>query len=564
MDLTYIAKTDFNSDGEFSECELDVAWATLQVKKLLELSEGGPISIGSSNFNVNNSESLLDAVKAMVAVNVSASIAAGGCKVPSSLPVELEVAIGQLKLSDVLGYWRLNEAGPDIDKTNNNKRAIAFPVFDSSNSKKDGTAEKTAWLKSDNNSKSVGIGLDSWSNITIPDPEGKILSNNNDWTFHVKAYVEHNIAFKIEKGEFKIAFNPMLTNKLFAKTASGGKSFTYPDGTSWQDFKGTFIDLFLMKEGDYLKLKILDGSNATFDFGQVKVGQGVFDSSSVNSNIVIAGAGVQTNQGTIHPRKTGNAFLSEIYVTKRAEPVLSKNFYMPAKFRLLHNGDADFTEYGSSSYLDKRTSESLTVNGSLTIKKGLQSSGSYSFVNVNKNNYLSYNNFDLTQDFTLSFYYRRLASAPQLVSILDGSGKGLALTITDKLYHKFESTSGSKLNKSVSIGSDKNAWHHITIVKNNGRIAYFFDGEPVSQGFVLQYKSGSNVGTDKSLDTGLTNCTLKIGGSSKHDFATGISDLCLIQGGVIRVDSAWDVNKSNYSASDNSTILKIKDRSYFA
>lgn len=559
MDLTYIAKTDFNSDGEFSECELDVAWATLQVKKLLELSEGGPISIGTSNFNVNNSESLLDAVKAMVAVNVSASIAAGGCKVPSSLPVELEVAIGELKLSDILGYWRLNECGPDADA--NGKKVSDFPVFDSSNSKKDGMAEKPAWLKSNNNNKSVGIGLDNWSKITIPDPEGKILSNNTDWTFHVKAYVQHNISFEVTKGEFKIAFSPKQ-NKIYTTTASGAKAFTYPEGTLWDDFKGTFIDIFLMKEANFLKLKILDGANATHDFGQVKVGQGVFNSSSTNSNIVLAGKGVHLNQGTVHPMKRGNSFLSEIYVTNRAEAVLSKNFYMPAKFRLLHNGDADFTEYTSSSYLDKRTSESLTVNGSLTIKKGLQSSGSYSFVVVNKDNYLSYNNFDLTQDFTLSFYYRRSANAPGLLSILDGNGKGLTLSIADKLYHKFDPTSGKILTQSKSIGSDKNNWHHITIVKNNGRIAYFFDGEPVSQGFVLQFKSGKNV--DNSMDKGLTNCTLKIGSDPKHQFGTGISDLCLIQGGVIRVDSVWDVTKPNYSPSDNSTILKIKDRSYFA
>jgi hypothetical protein len=39
-----------------------------------------------------------------------------------------------------------------------------------------------------------------------------------------------------------------------------------------------------------------------------------------------------------------------------------------------------------------------------------------------------------------------------------------------------------------------------------------------------------------------------------------ISDICLIQGGVIRVNNAWQLGVAN----DNSTILKIKDRSYFA
>ena len=65
MTINYTANTDFNSDGEFSECELDTSWATLQVKKLLDTSGSTSIEIGGQTFTVTNDSSFLSAVKAM-------------------------------------------------------------------------------------------------------------------------------------------------------------------------------------------------------------------------------------------------------------------------------------------------------------------------------------------------------------------------------------------------------------------------------------------------------------------------------------------------------------------
>ena len=65
MTINYTANTDFNSDGEFSECELDTSWATLQVKKLLETSTNSTIEIGGESFAITNNSSFLSAVRSL-------------------------------------------------------------------------------------------------------------------------------------------------------------------------------------------------------------------------------------------------------------------------------------------------------------------------------------------------------------------------------------------------------------------------------------------------------------------------------------------------------------------
>ena len=464
----------------------------------------------------------------------------------SSLPVEVSVDYGPLELSNVLGYWRMNEQGPDFP-------AKEFPLYDSSLSKNMGTANKVA-TDNQNADPKYGLGLLNWSKFTIPDSSGTIFSNSSDWTFHFKIYVQDGLKFMLKKGNFKIPFN---NPTLYVTCASGVKVVNFPTGITQSTFNNTFIDLFLIKEGNFLRFEIIDESNVTHSFGQIKAGQGLFDSSSVNADIEVLGKGSVRGKSSRTDLGFGVAYLSEMYVTSRPEPTLSQNFYLPPTLRLLYNGDTDDTTYESDNWKFTKTNEQLTINGNVPIRGGLQSSGSYTFANTSGDaNYITYNNFDLTQDFTFSFYYRRWGNAPEIVSILDSGGNGLKLSLTNQLYFSFNSSKGS-MNKNATSNEDMSSWHHLTIVKSNGRIAFFIDGEPKLQGYVLQYRSGDKV-TD-SLDTGLTNCTLKIGGHNNSP-VMNISDICLIQGGVIRVNNAWQLGVAN----DNSTILKIKDRSYFA
>ena len=91
MTINYTANTDFNSDGEFSECELDTSWATLQVKKLLETSTNSTIEIGGQTFYVYDDSIWLTKFKEWSIL-------------PYSLNVLLDVQSIQFDLPDYV-YW---------------------------------------------------------------------------------------------------------------------------------------------------------------------------------------------------------------------------------------------------------------------------------------------------------------------------------------------------------------------------------------------------------------------------------------------------------------------------
>jgi hypothetical protein len=542
--LEFTATTDFNADGEFSECEVDMAWATLQVKALLSESSTNTITINSGDYTITNDETFLSAVKAQHALNVSGTVAQSDCGNVSSLPLGVSVNYGPLGLSNILGYWRMNEQGPDYP-------AKEFPLYDSSLSKNMGTATKAA-VDDQSKDPKYGLGLYNWSSHVISDSSGTIFSNSSDWTFHSKIFVESGLVFMIKKGNFKIPFN---NPAIYVASNSGVATYSFPAGVTQNTFNGTFIDLFLRMEGEFFKIDIIDESGNVHSFGSKRMDQGLFDAASVNADIEILGKGSQTSN-------TSRSFMavcwfSEVYVLDRSEETLSSTFNLPSVYRFLYDGDGDNT-YDANTWTDSKTGDQLTIVGDVTKKTGGQSHGGSVLANVSTGNYISQNNFDLTQDFTFSCWYRRWGNAPGLLSILDGTD-GLDLSISGStMYLSFDNTGNGKGKwaqpKVAASGEAAGTWHHLALVKSNGRVAVFIDGSPKIQGFPLQIRSGSSV--NDSLDTGLTNCVLKL----EPGTGTNISDIVLIQGGAVRVNNAWALGVPN----DASNIEAIKDRSYFA
>ena len=134
MALNYTTNTDFNSDGEFSECELDVSWATLQVKKLLEQSGSPSITINGTSFTITNDDTFLKAVKAMVALNVSASIASDGCAVVNSLPLGISLETPSGKSSPDL-FYRLNRNYGELSHSDSSPMANIDASYGSADSR---------------------------------------------------------------------------------------------------------------------------------------------------------------------------------------------------------------------------------------------------------------------------------------------------------------------------------------------------------------------------------------------------------------------------------------------
>lgn len=555
MALNYTASTDFNSDGEFSECELDVSWATLQVKKLLETSGSTTIEINGTSFNVTSNETFLKAVKAMVALNVSASIASGGCAVVSSLPLEVSTAPTTIGLDNVLGYWRINEKGPEYDATTR-KTDPNCPIWDSSKYDNKLIVHKPAFDKS-NVAVKYGLGLFSWSKLTIPDSSGELFSNTTDWTFHAKIFVSKGLTFELHKGDFKMVF---LFDKIYVNNIGGtGKFFRYPEGVIPGAFDGTFIDLFLRKEGTLFKMDILDENGVLKSFGQVNVSQNFF--AAPNDPIEIKGTKANPDAQSRQGWKL--SWFSEVYILDHFSEDLSSSFNVPAQFRFVYDGEKN--NFGANNWTDVETGKQVEIVGSWEekIQGSIQPYGGtkYAKIPAGPTNYLKFANFDFTTDFTLSFWYRVWGNPKGLLTIVSGDSFLEVSPMGNQVYVTFNNTgNGKSFGKVGNLSGEPlgTNWHHLSVVKSNGRLAVFIDGVVCQQGQVLRIHSGGAVGIANSADSGMTNCEVLIGGHEKTG-QVDLSDFSYIDGGSVRVDNAWDLGEPN----DDSKITQIKERSYF-
>ena len=113
-DVEFTATTDFNDDSEFSECEVDMAWATLQVKALIE-SDGTVVSIDGTNYTITDDATFKEAVSAQHTLNVAGTVAVADCGSVESLPLSIVVAESMLTkfLSPTLALL-VNNYGQDI------------------------------------------------------------------------------------------------------------------------------------------------------------------------------------------------------------------------------------------------------------------------------------------------------------------------------------------------------------------------------------------------------------------------------------------------------------------
>jgi len=565
MSLTYTANTDFNGDGNFSECELDASWATLQVKKLLETSGSTTIEIGGTSFSVTDNDTFLEAVKAMVALNVSASIASDGCAVVSSLPVSVVRVAGDIKYNDVVGYWRLNEQGPEYDSSIGSPSA-SFPLYNSSKNDTEMTATGVVW---DGSSQVVkyGFGLYNWSVLSISDTSGALLNNNGDWTFHWKMFVNKFINIQIQKGSFVVAFQySSETDQIY----SLNRAWRLNDPNQ---FEGTFIDVFLVKDSNKFGIKIKNQSGDIIDLGSQTIDGDFID--DISADIKIIG-----QKGCNTPVETGEcpsiggrsgwgaSYVSEIYAISKALLVDSdfkSRFYTPAEFRFFHTDDETnvaslmtHTDSGKSIQVEGgtlNTNNDLSLNSSQKLL-GLTSGGASK---------LSYD-MDFTNDFTLSFWFRSWASNIKgflsILSKTNGDDKLTCDIYGPDLYFGFNNTNkSSTMSQKFEIGHTTGVWNHFCLVKSGGRLAIYANGNYMSgSGLEFGFKSGSASLIASSPHSGMNSCTLQILNNTT-EWGLEISDISFIDGGAVRIDSWWDSAKQE---NDSHVITALKSGSYFS
>tara|TARA_B100001093_G_scaffold482638_1_gene514456 strand:+ start:2355 stop:4028 length:1674 start_codon:yes stop_codon:yes gene_type:complete len=557
MSLNYTANTDFNGDGNFSECELDASWATLQVKKLLETSGSTTIEIGGTSFNVTNNDTFLEAVKAMVALNVSASIASDGCAVVSSLPVS--ISLGDLRLDEVLGYWRMNEAGPDYDSSLG-KPSIVWPLHDSSTNDSDIIATKPGFDRANVQNK-YGLGLMNWSSFTISDSSGHIFSNSGDWTFHAKLFVTKGLNFQIHKEDFYIPFmyDSIYINKIGDHNL---KVLKFPDAGNTNMFDGTFIDLFLRKRGQYFSIDVIDSSGELKSFGEVEITGDFF--SNPTADILIKG--VKANADSNVRQNWKMVWFSEVYVLGRYVENLSANFYSPLQLRLVY--DESSTTVADNVLTDDTTNKSATFVGGYNPRTqgnvGPTGNNSYVALASGADNYFKYDDFDFTKDFTFSFWFRPWGGKIKgFFKIVSGNNHFKINLISENkayLFFNNDATSTSWV-KSGNIPKLNDSWHHFSLIMSNGRLSFYIDGDVIKEGIGLMYHSGGETRKSTSPAAGMTNCSVLIGNDADTP-GTELTDISHIIGGVMRINNDYD-DRGGVTESD-ATLQALIDGSYFA
>ena len=279
MTINYTANTDFNSDGEFSECELDTSWATLQVKKLLDTSGSTSIEIGGQTFDVYDNLSFLNAVKAMIALNVSASIATDGCAVADSLPVSVVVPEQEFSFENPVAFWRLND--PFVDDLGgwpgSGTQQYTTSFYDSVSGNRNATIDgwwQWSWYNKDDRYEHF---IETSGDLKLP--VGSDLGND-EWTvtFRFKPFNSNEQGVVFNKSD-KLKVE-MYSNSIFiAQVQPGGFSATYPnnntrpDGSDWVYFAlvhskndDTSTQLSLYLDGELVGTKQL--WNDIFDTGE--------------------------------------------------------------------------------------------------------------------------------------------------------------------------------------------------------------------------------------------------------------------------------------------------------
>lgn len=554
----YAANTtsDFNGDGTFTDCDADIGWAYLQVKALID---NGGLSEPADQ------SALETLVKDQYQINVNAQMATAGCGDIANLPVDVDepVVATPIEYSDVLGYWRLNEAGPEYDKTVGRSSNV-WPLTDSSMNDQMAVAFKLARDPASESDK-YGYGLLGWSTITFQDASGELFSNSGDWTFHAKIRVTSGLKFQIEKGNFKMTFHG---NQIYANNIGGElKAFAYPPGKNVNSFDGKFVDLFLVKTGSKFGMYVVDG-NEVVSFGSKQVSGNFF--ASPDADVKLSGKGAGPMPGARAGYKL--CWFSEMYILGKAllEDQMSSTFYNPAEFRVIY--DAELPPASGNVLIDPSTNKSVTLVGGINEANhngtGGYTGNKYYKLKPGDTSYLNYDGFDFTEDFTFSFWFRSpwTKQTSGIVQIVDASNATNKLVVSinkTKSYLVFNNGANA-VTQEITLSSEIQAqtWYHFSFVKNNGKVAMYIDGTYAGGGWAYRNYSGGATLEASSIDTGMTNCKLQISSTSGSG-DLHIADVSLINGGLVRVDSTWNV-KQGGQPNDASLINAVKSATYFA
>lgn len=556
MALNYTANTDFNSDGEFSECELDVSWATLQVKKLLELSGGSSIAIGTDNFNVIDDDSFKSAVKAMVAINVSASIASDGCASASSLPISVSLPPEELaklpyfESPTIAIMGTTNESLIQYDYSGNN-RHLDFNSGDFANYFKmikslkqcfsvNRTGGETG-LELGNSSELLGSGsftvkFDSYginqawtskyiTNLDSSDSHGfELVYDGTKFLLNIKHSTE-NSEWK-PLGELPGAINVsewMTTTLVYDNSTKTFTLYVYQGDTNHT--LGSFtLNSDQDEIGNSDKLKLF-GANASWNpLRNILVYKKSISDSKIKS--------MNDNGDKLNPLYFFAC--DDTHESYNNSAVGANNEHKLTSHKSLNNNiEATFSGWGDNDWANGF--HAVEQSGEQSIK--LSSSGSDHSMTV------ADGGIDWGSNFLFSMRFFATEGQGIIFEKADGTTSGFTCNyFGDTMYFTYHGARG------FSTPCPLNQWHSVVFQKNEKYFGLYVDGKLVQQMDKWHVTSGDFGGYDAdSIQTSWKTKNLKIGGSNNF-FVKEIALLNVPYGHY--PIAAWDAATYGLSSSD--------------
>ena len=556
MGLNYTANTDFNGDGNFSECELDASWATLQVKKLLETSGSTTIEIGGTSFSVTDNDTFLEAVKAMVALNVSASIASDGCAVVSSLPVQVSLPPEELaklpyfEIPSIAIMGVTNEENIQYDYSGNNRHLDfssgtftqyfkmikelkqCFAVKRSSGEVGLELGESSELL----GSGSFSIKFDSYginqawtskyvTNLNSGDLNGfELVYNGSAFLLNIK-HSTGNLEWK-SLGELPSGINvaDWMTNTLVYNNST--KTFTlyiYQGGTN-HTLGSVTINSDQTEIGNSDKLRLF-GANASWNpLRNILVYKKAISESKIKS--------MNDNDDKLNP--VYFFACDDTHESYNNSAVGANNEHKLISHKSLNNDtEAKFTGWGDNDWANGF--HAVEQSGEQAIK--LSSAGSDHSLIVEDGG------IDWGTNFLFSMRFFATEGSGLIFEKADGNTSGFTCNyFNDTMYFTYHGARG------FSAQCPLNQWHNVVFQKNGKYFGLYVDGKLVQQMDKWHVTDGDFGSYDAdSIQNSWKTKNLKIGGS--NNFYVKQIALLNIPYGHYPI-AGWDAATYGYTSSD--------------
>jgi hypothetical protein len=492
-------RTDYNLTGDFSGEDLDISWAHLQVKALVESQNSTTITIGGENFDTSVVPGLKAAVQKMYTTNVDSQIASPSLGDTYDIPETLQTP-------NYINLWKVNDCIPHDDTSDNSNNTPAV-VFDSITGSSTGALSGSYYWARSGKNDAQALRLQSNSGKLILDDSANAVNNNGPYSFGFTCK-------STDWGDSIIVKKDTTTIKMIAtgveiKNQKTGKKivFAYPNGK----VKGDYLNKEFQFTMQRFKTLAANGSTIAitkaFLDGEECVQTSATNQASIISNIkgdivfkhrpLITVRDIFVTRELISFKKDTESlfFASRLDQTNSFNSVTSVNELL-----------GDFGGYALITDMPGvagQTNAWREVVTSGTNANGLPPNVSRNLT-VGAGRNIIIENFDLSKNFTISFWSRNLGkNYCEPMDFKNESGDTLSIKLLgtgklDMIYPDLTRVITSKISDNW-----RDNYNHILINKNGGFVDVYANGV---------HNTKKSISVDKLQN--MTSTTISIGGTN--------------------------------------------------